>query len=62
MFMTTVEVDDRTLKRLKDAREIIQKRFNIKMRMPDLMDHLVPPPEKIVEMVHQSIKDVRIKP
>jgi len=53
--MTTVEVNEETLKRLKEARDIIQKKFNIKMRMPDMMNHLATSPEDIVEIVSRSI-------
>lgn len=53
---TTVEVDEETLEILKDARDIIQKKFNVKMRMPDIMRHLVKNKEDIVERVSQSIK------
>ena len=53
--MTTVEVDKETLKRLKEARDTIQKRFNIKIRMSDIMGHLVTTEEDIVERVSQSI-------
>jgi hypothetical protein len=53
--MTTVEVDEVTLKRLKEARDTIQKKFNIKIRMLDMMGHLVTTPEDIVETVSRSI-------
>ena len=53
--MTTVEISDQDLARLKDAREIIQKRFNIKMRMPDMMSHLLTSPEEIVDIISRSI-------
>lgn len=57
--MTTIEVSDEVLKRLKTAKDTIQKNFNIKMRMPDIMDHLVKNPDDIVETVFQSIQKKR---
>jgi hypothetical protein len=53
--MTTVEVDEATLKRLKEARDTIQKKFNMKIRMLDIMGHLATTKEEIVEMVSKSI-------
>lgn len=53
--MTTVEVDNETLKRLKEARDTIQKKFNIKIRMLDIMGHLATTKEDIVERVSKSI-------
>lgn len=53
--MTTVEVDTETLARLKTAKEMIRKRFNIKIRMLDIMSHLTTSPEDIVERVSISI-------
>jgi hypothetical protein len=53
--MTTVEVDTETLERLKTAKEMIRKRFNIKIRMLDIMSHLATSPEDIVERVSISI-------
>lgn len=53
--MTTVEVDSETLKRLKEAKEMIQKKFNVKIRMLDIMGLLVTTPEDIVDIVSKSI-------
>lgn len=54
--LTTVEVSDEVLRRLKTAKYILQKNFNIKMRMSDIMDHLVKSPDDIVDAVFQSIQ------
>lgn len=53
---TTIEVDEETLEYIKEARDILQKKFRIKMRMPEIMMHLVKNPEDVVERVSQSIK------
>ncbi len=53
--MTTVEVNEETLERLKEARELIKKKLDIKMRMPDMMSHLVQSPEEVYEIVSKSI-------
>ena len=53
--LTTVEVSDEALKCLKVAKDVLQKNFNIKMRMSDIMDHLVTSPDDMVERIFQSI-------
>jgi len=53
---TTVEVDDETLEYLKEARDLLHKEFKIKMRMPEIMRHLVKSPEDVAERISQSIK------
>ena len=53
--LTTVEVSDEALKCLKAAKDVLQKNFNIKMRMSDIMDHFVTSPDDMVERIFQSI-------
>lgn len=53
--MTTVEVSEDALRRIKAAKDVIRKDFNIKMRMSDIMDHLVTSPDDMVERILESI-------